>query len=226
MTILGANNNIYRQVRAKYAGDNKYNGAYYYAKEIEKNIVPMIKTDRNWVLINSLGYIPCPDHSIVFIHNNLNPSRYEWLRGVKDLILVCGVPETCEKVKHLGKAVYLPLSIDVEYVRKFRAFRPKKKLKDVAYVGRKDKMKLGDIPDGVDVITGCSRAKLLERMAKYKSVYAVGRTAIEAKVLGCEVLPYDTRFPDPNIWEVIDNKTAAKILRSYLDLIDGGKNGN
>ena len=220
--IIGARNSIYAKVRM-YAGLDRFNGAYYYAKEIEDNIIPLVKTDRSWVLINSLGYIPCPDHSIVFIHNNLNPERYDWLKSANDLILVCGMPETCDKVRHLGKAVYLPLSIDTKYVEKYKKYRPKKKLKEVAFVGRENKLKLGHIPDGTDVITNMNRSRLLKEMAKYRKVYAVGRTAIEAKLLGCEVLPYDYRFPDTSIWEIIDNRTAVDILQSYLDIIDGGK---
>lgn len=225
MRIVGASDKLYCKVRM-YAGLDRFNGAYYYAKEIENNIIPRVITDRNWFLISSLGYIPCPDHTIVFIHNNLNPERYEWLKDADDLILVCGVPETCEKVAHLGKTVYLPLSVDTRYVAQYKKFRPKKKLREVAFVGRENKLKLGHIPEGTDIITNMNRTSLLKQMAKYKKVYAVGRTAIEAKILGCEVLPYDTRFPDPSVWDVIDNRTAAKILQSYLDIIDGGKYGN
>lgn len=219
--IIGARNRMFAKVRM-YAGLDRFNGAYYYAKEIEDIIIPRVKTDRNWFLINSLGYIPCPDHSIVFIHNNKNPERYEWLKGSKDLVLVCGVPETCDKVKHLGTPIYLPLSMDISKVAEYKVYRPKK-LKEVAFVGRKVKMKLGHIPEGTDIICDMCRSKLLKSMAKYKKVYAVGRTAIEAKILGCEVLPYDDRFQDPSVWDVIDSKTAAKILQSQLDLIDGGK---
>ena len=57
-------------------------------------------------------------------------------------------------------------------------------------------------------------------MAKYKRVYAVGWTAIEAKILGAEVLPYDSRFPDPRVWKVIDNSEAAVILQQKLDKIE------
>ena len=58
-------------------------------------------------------------------------------------------------------------------------------------------------------------------MARYRNVYAIDRVAIEAKVLGCSVLPYDRRFPDPNFWEVIDSRDAAKMLQGILDDIDG-----
>ena len=68
------------------------NGAYYYSKELLENIVPHIKTKRNWILINAEG--KCYDNSIVIIHNNKNPERYEWLKQYKNLILVCSQPHT------------------------------------------------------------------------------------------------------------------------------------
>ena len=64
------------------------------------------------------------------------------------------------------------------------------------------------------------REDLLPRLAVYKRCYAVGRCAIEAKILGCDILPYDRRFPDPSIWQVLDNLEAARILQEKLDEID------
>ena len=61
------------------------------------------------------------------------------------------------------------------------------------------------------------RERLLKKMAQYKKIYAVGRTAIEARALGCEILPYDPRFPDVDRWKVIDNLEAAKMLQEELD---------
>lgn len=196
-------------------GANRFNGAYYYSREICRNIIPKIKTDRHWITINIKG-VGC-NHAIVFIHNNLHPEHYDWLSKYEDLVLVCGVPETCEKVAHLGQAIYLPLSVDVEYVKRFSADH---KTKGIAYVGRYSKSKLGSMPNGIDYLCGMSREKLLRKMAEYKQVYAVGRTAIEAKVLGCEILPYDKRFPDTNIWKIIDNSEAAVLLQELLDEID------
>ena len=40
----------------KKSGDNRFNGAFYYSKEITKNIIPLIETDRNWITINVRGY--------------------------------------------------------------------------------------------------------------------------------------------------------------------------
>lgn len=202
------------------SGFNRFNGAFYYSKEIVKNIIPNVKTDRNWITIN----IPehgC-NHAIVFIHNNLHPENYDWLARFNDLILVCGIPETVEKVAHLGKAIYLPLSIDVENVMQYK--RPK--TKKAAFVGRKAKRKGIDLPP-VDCIEGLPRTKLLAMLAEYEEVYAVGRCALEAKALGCRILPYDPRFPDPERWEVLDNREAAKILQKKIDEIDiGGKRNN
>ena len=58
-------------------------------------------------------------------------------------------------------------------------------------------------------------------MAKYERVYAVGRTAIEAVALGCEILVYDGRYTDPTFWKVVDNLEAAAMLQEMLDSIDG-----
>ena len=201
------------------AGKNKHNGAFYYSKEIVKNIIPLVKTDRNWITVNIPG-TGC-DHAIVFIHNNLHPENYDWLHdyGYKDLILVCGIPETVEKVSHLGHAVYLPLSIDVENVKKFKT----EKTKDAAFVGRPAKRKGLELPEGIDIIEGLPRQQMLAQMAEYKTIYAVGRTAIEAKALGCRLKAYDPRFPKVSRWKVLDNKDAAKILQGLLDEIDGQK---
>lgn len=129
------------------SGHNRYNGAFFYSKEICKNIIPNVKTDRNWITIN-VKDAGC-DHAIVFIHNNLHPEHYEWLSKYKDLILVCGIPETVDKVKHLGKAIYLPLSIDVAFVKSFYV---EEKTKSKAFVGRACKHRGIDLPDGIDYL--------------------------------------------------------------------------
>lgn len=212
--IIDHNNLMYRK-KWEYARDHRFNGAYYYSTEIVKNIIPNVKTTRNWVTINVPG-AAC-HHSVVFIHDNLNPFKsYLWLNNSRDLILVCGVKETMNKVKHLGTPIYLPLSVDVEYVKQFKT----RKTKDTAYVGRSGKPGTSRLPKDIDYISGLKREDLLKELAKYKKVYAVGRCAIEAKILGCKILPYDRRFPDPKVWKVVDNFDAAKILQEEIDKID------
>lgn len=210
--IIDHNAKSFRE-RWERCGNNRWNGAFYYSKEIVKNIIPNVKTDRNWITVNQRG--ECYDHSIIFIHNNKHPEHYDWLKDFKDLVLVCGVPETVPKVSHLGHhAIYLPLSIDLEDVMQYQ----KPKTKGRAFVGRVAKLTDGGgYPLAMDVLTNIPRSKLLPAMAQYREVYAVGRCAIEAKALGCEILPYDPRFPDPSVWQVLDNKDAAKILQKRLD---------
>ena len=212
-TIIDHNHEAYRK-RWENARLNKYNGAFYYSKEITKYFIPNIKTDRNWVTVNVPAY--GADHAIVFIHNNLHPNRYDWLNKYDDLILVCGVPETMEKVAHLGTPLYLPLSIDVKYVSKFKHA----KTKSIAFAGRRAKRRKFNIPSHIDILESMPRQQLLTEMGKYHQIYAVGRTAIEAKALGCQVLPYDERFPDPSIWKVVDSMEAVDILQKKLNEIE------
>lgn len=207
-------NDITAQTQRRTMGTGRWNGAHYYSLEICRNIIQYVYTDRDWVTLKVDE--KAADHSIYFIHNNLNPARYSFLKRYKDVVLVCGIPETCEKVKDYGTPVYLPLSIDVEEVQAYT--RPK--TKDTAFVGRRAKRK-DTLPEGIDYLENLPRHELLAKMAEYRQVYAVGRCAIEAVALGCEVLPYDPRFPDPSIWQVLDNREAAELLQAELDKIDG-----
>lgn len=218
--IINHDHPLYRKKWAMQSPANRKNGAFYYSKEICKNIIPNVNTDRHWLTVKVEDL--CVDRAIVFIHNNLNSAdRYDYLKRYKDLVLVCGVPETMEKVAHLGTPIYLPLSIDVEYVKQFKL--PKEERKGSVYVGRPIKRKYTGvtIPDGVDIIEGVKRQDMLPMMARYEYVYAVGRTAIEAKALGCKLKAYDPRFPKVSFWKVIDNLDAAKMLQTELDRIDG-----
>ena len=218
--IIDHNNRKWLNKQKRF-GSDRHNGAKYYSQEIVKNIIPYVDTDRNWITVNVKGQ-GC-DHAIVFVHSNLRPDHYDWLSRYDDLVLVCGIPETVEKVKHLGKAIYLPLSIDVNYVKQFEV--PKEDRKGVAFVGRAAKKHYDGVhlPAGVRCLSGMPRAEMLAEMAKLEKVYAVGRVAIEAKALGVDVLPYDPRFPDPKRWQVIDNREAARMLQKELDKIDGKK---
>lgn len=218
--IIDHTHPLYAAKHRRLTNGNQYNGAYYYSKEIVKNIIPNVKTDRNWITIRLPEMTVHPDHSIIFIHNNRNPNYYSYLKEYKDCILVCGLPQTTENLRFYGKTIYLPLSVDVESVKKYRV---KNKTKEIAYAGRLMKLNYPNnrVPKGVDILSDMPQSKLLREMAKYKKVYASGRTAIQAKILGCEVLPHETNFPDSRIWKVFDNKEAAKMLQKMLDEIDG-----
>lgn len=213
--IISHNHRKYKE-RWKRLGIGRFNGAFYYSKEIVANIIPNVKTDRNWITVNLPGI--GADHSIIFVHNNLHPHNYDWLTQYEDVVLICGVKETCEKVSHIGKAIYVPLSIDTEVVTKFR----QEERHGAAFAGRPSKRSMNgvDLPKDIDIIEGLPRDLFLEAMARHETIYAVGRAAIEAKALGCKVAAYDPRFPDPEVWKVLDNREAAKILQAELDKID------
>lgn len=217
--IIDHTNPIYAKKRNSMINGNQYNGAYYYSKEIVKNIIPNVKTDRNWITIRLSDMKEHPDHSIIFIHNNRNPNYYTYLKDYKDCILVCSLPTTAENLRFFGKTIYLPLSVDVDAVKKYRV---KNKTKEIAYAGRISKLDYMNnrVPKGTPVLSNMPQSKLLKEMAKYKTIYASGRTAIQAKILGCEVLPHETNFPDSRFWKVLDNKDAAKILQKMIDEID------
>ena len=194
------------------------NGAYYYAKEIYENIIPKIRTKRPFVLLHITG--KCFDNAIVFVHNNLNPERYLWMLPYKNLIFVCSQESTMKfMIDAFPKAhtIYLPLSVDVDYVKKFKV---KRKTKDTAYVGRAGKPNVKDLPKDIDYLSGLEREDLLKAMAKYKNIYAVGRCAIEGKILDCNILSFDERFPDTEIWQILDNKDVIEYFQQKLDEID------
>ena len=190
------------------------NGANIYSQLICKYFIPNITTDRNWVTIN-IG--KAYDHSIVFIHSNLNTAKkYKYLEKYKDLVLICSHKSTCKAVENLGKTIYLPLSVDVDYIKQFDNHVHDK---NACYAGRKGKNGSDQLKN-VDYLSGIPHEELLYRMSQYKYVYAVGLTAIEAKILGCNVLPYDDRFPDPIVWKVRDIHTMIPKLQAILDVID------
>lgn len=202
----------------------KHNGAYYYSLEIVKNIIPNVKTDRPWDTLGIKG-VKSQSNAIVFLHHNIHPSiNYAWLSRYKNLVLVTSNHMVEKWAKTVGyKTIYLPLSVDVEYVKQFKT----KKTKDSCYSGNKWKFKTEDlkkyVPDGVDYPPkDLEREELLKFIAPYKKCYCIGRCAIEAQILGCKVMKCDHRY-EPSDFPVLDNKDAAKILQKELDRIDGRK---
>lgn len=195
---------------------SKYNGAYYYSKDIVKYIIPSVNTDRNWVTVR-LPEVEVPEHSIVFIHNNRNPNYYSYLKNVRDVVLVCSTRHTYDNMKLFSnKVILLPLSVDVKSVERYKV---KEKTKEMAFAGRLIK-KNNRVPSKADILTNMPQSKLIKEMSKYKTIYSVGRTAIQARILGCEIGVYDSMYPDSKVWKVLDCKEASRILQSELDKID------
>lgn len=220
--VISSVNDLQFQAARKTMVSGTKNGAYYYALEIENNIAPLLKTERPIDALAFRGNMSA-DHAIVFLHHNLmHDEVYGWLNRYEDQILVCSVPATYEWAVSSGhKAILLPLSVDVDYVKQFKC----KKKYGACYAGNIWKFKREYIkkyvPDGVDFQPkDIEREELLRFIAPYRQCYAVGRCAIEAKILGCEVLVCDDRYPDPDYWEVLSNEDAAVMLQKQLDKID------
>lgn len=206
---------------ARLMSSGTHNGAFYYAKELVENIIPHIHTSRPW---DTLGMraVRSADRAIVFIHHNVHCDRtYRWLDYYYDQVLVCSLPTTYEWARQHHRAIYLPLSIDIQYVQQFAT----KKTLPYCYAGNAWRFKRRDLarmlpPDCPRSPKNLPREELLRFIAPYRKVYAVGRTALEALALGSEIGVCDSRFPDPSFWQLRDNSEAVEILQRELDMID------
>lgn len=208
----------YRELRFR-CGKGRFNGAYYYAKEIEKNIIPRVKTKREW---NTVGreLEGMHDGMIVFLHDNSTPWHYEWLKKYDDLVLVCSSQYTADSVKYSGHTIILPMSIDTKYVKRFKT----EKTRETCFVGNvwvRNNAR-NKITGDVDFFSALPREELLEELAKYKNAYCIDRCKLEAMCLGVNVLPLDVRYGCDDVKKVLDNRDAAKILQKELNKIDKG----
>ena len=216
--IIDHNHPGYKKLRRK-TGRGKYNGCYYYSKEIVENIIPRVKTWRGWNTVGKDVEGMC-DHMIVFLHDNSTPWHYEWLHKYDDFVLVCSSKYTRDSVKYSGHTILLPMSVDVEYVRQFKT----EKTKDTCFVGNvwvKDNL-ASELTGKVDFFRPMKREKLLKKVAKYRRAYAIDRCALECKALGCELLEIETRYHCDGVGELVDNREAAVMLQKELDKLDGG----
>lgn len=205
----------------------KENGAYYYSKEIEDNILPEIEADVLIVTAGAALYtaIELPDGCVVVCHDNRSTQQsYGRLFG-KGIVWVCSKHSTVETLEGYGeRAVYIPLSIDTKYVKKFK----RKKTKDTAYVGNAWDFKrdyLNSLPVDIEQLSDMSREKLLKEMSKYKNVIAEGRVLMEAQILGCktEVPKYDGH--ESVYVEALDNRETIPEWGKLLEAVDEEQSG-
>lgn len=200
------------------------NGALIYSMNIVKNIIPKVNTKRNWVTIDCKQ---CVDNAIVFIHSNIDFDRYEYLRKYKNLVLVASQNYTVQELKKrkLGDyVIYLPLSVDTKELRKYKNLKPHYR-GGTCYAGRPDKPYVESLRlnRDIDMLCGLTHPDMLTRLNNYQYCYAVGITAIEAKFMGCTLLPFDRRYPDVKAWKILNPSDAAKMLQKKLDKIDYNK---
>lgn len=211
MKVIGTESDRYLRWVSRCRG-GMYNGAYYYATEIEDIILPALNLGRGTIItVGANLQMPrrVMDGTVVVCHNNQDPEyQYRMLLG-KNILWICSKLSTVDKMTKVGeKAVYIPLSIDTRYVEKFKA----KKTKGIAFVGNRWKFKhqyLKSLPPEIDKLYNMPREELLAEMAKYRKVIAEGRCLMEAQVLGCEAEIPD--YKDPSL---------GAIFREPLDTVD------
>lgn len=222
MKFLGTTSPPYRAWRNRGIA-NIHNGAHYYGKEIEDFILPQIKADVFVVTAGgTLQPKKVPDNAVFVCHHNLKPQQVYKQFFERGILWVCSKPSTVEKLEAVGeKAVYIPLSIDTQYVEQFKT----EKTRDIAFVGNFWKFKfryLESLPLNVHQIGVLPRKRLLQEMAKYRRIIAEGRCNMEAQVLGCEVeLPdYESLNLSVNLdaipRKVLDNRDAVPLWREVL----------
>lgn len=218
MIILGTDSPKFTAWRStQISGQN--NGAYWYAKELEKIILPKLKM-KLFVVTSGAGLYKAheiPNGAVAVCHDNRSPWKsYKHLFG-KNILWICSKPSTVDLMTAHGEnACYVPLSINTKYVKKFT----KEKTKDIAFVGNawgfKDEY-LRSLPKEIDQLSDMGRTKLLREMAKYKRVIAEGRCLMEAQVLGakCEVPKYkdlEAVFVEP-----LDSRDAIVYWKEALE---------
>lgn len=226
MKIIDANHPEYLSYWASKPNKRgRFNGAYFYSKEIVENMIPLLKTSRN---IDTLGMrmIGSYDHAVVFVHHCVNWDKaYDWIDDYDDQIYVVSTRPTFDWFRaHNKKTILLPLSVDMDFVKQFR----ERKTKGACYAGNRWAFKREDedknIPSNVEFPpANLPREDLLRFIAQYRELYAIGRCAIEGLILGCEIKPFYRVYPDPSYWKILDNKDAARMLQRALDMIEDGK---
>lgn len=200
-------------------GCGKHNGAFYYSKEIVESFIPKIKTTYNWQTIN---HQKAPEHCIVFVHSNNALQRYDYLLKYKDIILVCSTNHSMNQLKKKGhkKVIYVPLSIDVDYLKKFKHNRKKNGAIACGNVWAFTKeTKEYFARQGINHYHDLERESLLYLMANAKTVYAIGRTAMEAIYLGAEVIQPDKEYPVEKYTTYYTQKDAIRIMQEQLDAL-------
>ncbi len=220
MKIIGTDST--RFIRYKRIRRGKVNtGSYFYALEIENNILPELKNIDLTIITTGASLFRTGEirrNTVVVCHDNRNTLKsYSKFLG-KNCLWICSKESTAATLRAVDEnAVYIPLSIDVEYVKQFRTA----KTKDIAFVGNAWGFKrnyLASLPSNIDQLSGMGREQLLNAMAQYKRVIAEGRCLMEAQVLGAqtEVPQYEDGIESVYV-EALDNRETIPYWRLALE---------
>lgn len=220
MYILGTESSKYKKWYDQ-QGVRKNNGSYYYSKEVEQIILPHL-SDLPVVIVTAGAVLyntrDIPRGSVIICHDNrTTKDSYGKFFG-KNMLWVCSKQSTVDTLSSYGeRAVYVPLSIDTQYVAQFKRQRRKNA---TAFVGNawafKDKY-IASLPDDVVILNDMERGQLLKEMAKYKHVIAEGRCLMEAQVLGasCTVPQYPDGVESVYV-EAVDSRDVIGMWRAAI----------
>lgn len=232
--ILGINTHRFIKWHSK-QGITRNNGSYWYAKEIEDIILPHI--NKRLFIVTAAATIynkhEIPDNAIVVCHDNRTTINSYGFLFKKNILWICSKHSTVKTLIREGeRAVYIPLSIDTEHVKKFKS----RKTKGTAYVGNSwafKKSYLSTLPKSIAQISNLDRDDLLKEMAKYKNVIAEGRCLMEAQALGCKcetpkyenlesvyVELLDSRDAIPFWKEALKNEPEHRIMKAKINFKD------
>jgi hypothetical protein len=135
MKIVGTNSAKYRSWQAR-IGAGRNNGAYWYAREIEDIILPELSNLNLWINTvgsNFLSPRDIPKGAVIVCHDNIKTVRTYRRLFKLGVLWICSKQSVADTlIKNGEKAVYIPLSVDTEYVKQFKR---KRRTKDTAYVG-------------------------------------------------------------------------------------------
>lgn len=211
MVILGTNTERFRTWH-KTQGAEGMNGAYWYSKEIEDIILPELDSDAVVVTVAASLYGPndIPSGSVIVCHDNRYTEQSYGNHFGNNHLWICSKESTVKTLKGYGEnAVYVPLSIDTRYVKKFIT----DKTKDTAYVGNPwgfKKEYLESLPPNIKQLGGMERDVLLRKMAEYKNVIAEGRCLMEAQVLGAKTSVPEYKEHEAVFVKALDSLAAVK----------------
>ena len=219
-TIIQDHNTTEYLIAQSTLKSGKFNGAYFYSKEIVESFIPNIKTTYNWQTIN---HQTAPEHTIVFVHSNNALERYDYLLKYNDIILVCSTHNSLNQLKRKGhkKVIYVPLSIDTDYLDNFKNHNKKEGIiatgNQWAFTTEtKNYFKNNNIKHYYDI----PREELLTLIANAETVYAIGRTAMEAIYLGANVIQPDKEYPVEKYTTYYKQEDAIRILQEEINKYD------
>lgn len=217
MQILGVNTERFLKWHTN-QGITRNNGAYWYAKEIEDIILPKINKKIFIVTAGAKLYnsLEIPEGAVVVCHDNRTTKKSYGFLFNKNILWLCSKISTVKTLQESGeKAVYIPLSINTEYVKTFKT----KKTKDIAFVGNSwgfKKSYLNSLPKDIVQLSNLERDDLLKEMSQYKKVIAEGRCLMEAQALGCKCEVPKYKNLESVFVDVLDSNDAVHYWEEAL----------